>query len=98
MSDFTDQEYQELLPTVARSTASKAIKNNLRMTEIMAEPDISTNQRKAEMILHRHLEHKAAERILNPGEPPRGDIILSIEANIDCFDNFSVFVSPLEQF
>ncbi|XP_026186380.1 spermatogenesis-associated protein 4 [Mastacembelus armatus] len=66
-SDFTDQEYQECLPTLARSTASKAIKNNLRITEIMADPDISTNQRKAEVILHRHLEHKAAERTLNPG-------------------------------
>ncbi|XP_036932909.1 spermatogenesis-associated protein 4 isoform X3 [Acanthopagrus latus] len=64
--DFTDQEYQEFLPAVARSTASKAIKNNLTMTEIMAEPDIITNQRKAEVILHRHLEHKAAERVLYP--------------------------------
>ncbi|KAI9521470.1 hypothetical protein NQZ68_007786 [Dissostichus eleginoides] len=66
-SDFTDEEYQELLPAVARSTASRAIKNNLRITEIMAEPDISTNQRKTEAILHRHLEHKAAERVNNPG-------------------------------
>uniref|UniRef100_UPI0037E7C28D spermatogenesis-associated protein 4 n=1 Tax=Semicossyphus pulcher TaxID=241346 RepID=UPI0037E7C28D len=66
-SDFTDQEYQELLPTLARSTASQAIKNNLRTTEMMAEPDITTNQRKAEVILLRHLEHKAAERVLNPG-------------------------------
>uniref|UniRef100_A0A3Q3J604 Spermatogenesis-associated protein 4 n=1 Tax=Monopterus albus TaxID=43700 RepID=A0A3Q3J604_MONAL len=71
--DFTDQEYQELLPTLARSTASKAIKNNLSITEIMAEPNFSTNQRKAELILHRHLEHKAAERALNPGGSPRGD-------------------------
>ncbi|XP_054453111.1 LOW QUALITY PROTEIN: spermatogenesis-associated protein 4 [Anoplopoma fimbria] len=66
-SDFTDQEYQELLPTLARSTASKAIKNNLRITEIMAEPDISTNKWKAEVILHRHLEQRAADRVLNPG-------------------------------
>lgn len=65
--DFTDEEYQNLLPSLARSTASKAIKNNLTATEIKAVPDISTNQRKAENILHRHLEHKAAERILNPG-------------------------------
>ncbi|KAM9376183.1 spermatogenesis-associated protein 4 [Pholidichthys leucotaenia] len=62
--DFTDEEYQKLLPTVARSTASVAIKNNLKTTEIKAAPDIRTNQRKAEVILHRHLEHKAAERIL----------------------------------
>ncbi|XP_032383477.1 spermatogenesis-associated protein 4 isoform X1 [Etheostoma spectabile] len=65
-SDFTDQEYQELLPELARSTASKAIKNNLRITEIMAEPDISTNQKKAEVILSRYLDHKAAERVSNP--------------------------------
>ncbi|KAM7417234.1 hypothetical protein PAMA_017063 [Pampus argenteus] len=65
-SDFTDQKYQELLPSLARSTACKAIKNNLTTTEIMAEPDISSNQRKAQVILHRHLQHKAAERALNP--------------------------------
>uniref|UniRef100_UPI003AADD846 spermatogenesis-associated protein 4 n=1 Tax=Centroberyx gerrardi TaxID=166262 RepID=UPI003AADD846 len=76
--DFTDQEYQEQLPTVARSTASKAIKNNLKITEIMAEPNISTNQRKAEAIIHRHLEQKAAERVHNPGrfkvKPPLGQL------------------------
>uniref|UniRef100_A0A3Q1GNW1 Spermatogenesis-associated protein 4 n=1 Tax=Acanthochromis polyacanthus TaxID=80966 RepID=A0A3Q1GNW1_9TELE len=66
-SDFTDQQYQELLPALARSTASKAIKNNLAITEIMAKPDICTNQKKAEVILRRHLEHKAEERVLNPG-------------------------------
>ncbi|KAE8285594.1 Spermatogenesis-associated protein 4 [Larimichthys crocea] len=67
-SDFTDDNYQELLPTVARSTASTAIKNNLRITEIMAVPDVSTNRRKAEVILHRHLRHKAAGRVLSPGQ------------------------------
>ncbi|KAM4555278.1 spermatogenesis-associated protein 4 isoform 2-T2 [Odontesthes bonariensis] len=66
-SDFTDQEYQELLPSLARSTASQAIKNNLTVTEIMAEPDINTNQRKAQIILNRHREHKAAEKVFNPG-------------------------------
>ncbi|XP_028272460.1 spermatogenesis-associated protein 4 [Parambassis ranga] len=66
-SDFTDQDYQDLLPTLARPTASKAIKNNLTLTETMAMPDVSTNQRKAELILCRHLEHKAAEKVLNPG-------------------------------
>ncbi|XP_035524933.1 spermatogenesis-associated protein 4 [Morone saxatilis] len=96
--DFTDQEYQELLPTLARSTASKAIKNNLRITELMAEPDISTNQRKAEVILHRHLEHKAIERVLNPGrftvrreKPNLGqlaakNLVLSSRGD-ECFDS-----------
>ncbi|KAM4621920.1 spermatogenesis-associated protein 4 [Polymixia lowei] len=74
--DFTDWEYQEQLPLVARSTASKAIKNNLKITELMAEPNISTNRQKAEAIIHRHLEHRAAERIQNPGESLRGHIDL----------------------
>ncbi|XP_071313313.1 spermatogenesis-associated protein 4 isoform X2 [Trachinotus anak] len=94
-SDFTDQDYQELLPTLARSTASKAIKNNLRITEIMAKPDISTNQRKAEVILHRHLEHKATERALNPGrfkrKPNLGQLaakrLLPSSQDNKCFDS-----------
>ncbi|KAM4585726.1 spermatogenesis-associated protein 4 [Fundulus diaphanus] len=65
-ADFTDQAYQQLLPSLARSTASTAIKNNLTATEIMAEPDMSTNQRKAQIIVRRHLEHRAAERSLLP--------------------------------
>ncbi|XP_047441459.1 spermatogenesis-associated protein 4 isoform X2 [Mugil cephalus] len=64
--DFTDQEYQSLLPSLARSTASKSIKNNLTITEIMAKPDVSTNQMKAEVILFKHLVHKRAEKVLNP--------------------------------
>ncbi|KAF7228596.1 spermatogenesis associated 4, partial [Nothobranchius furzeri] len=63
---FSDEEYQKQLPSVARSTASKAIKNNLTATEITAEPDICTNQRKAQVILRRHLQLKADEKILNP--------------------------------
>ncbi|XP_035506517.1 spermatogenesis-associated protein 4 isoform X2 [Scophthalmus maximus] len=74
--DFTDREYQERLPTLARPTASTAIKSNLATTETMAEPDVSTNRRKAEVILRRHLEDRAAERALHPGrfkvEPPLG--------------------------
>ncbi|AWP11742.1 putative neuronal membrane glycoprotein M6-a [Scophthalmus maximus] len=65
--DFTDREYQERLPTLARPTASTAIKSNLATTETMAEPDVSTNRRKAEVILRRHLEDRAAERALHPG-------------------------------
>ncbi|XP_010898049.2 spermatogenesis-associated protein 4 isoform X2 [Esox lucius] len=64
--DFTDRDYQEQLPMVARATASKAIKNNLRLTEVLAEPSISTNQRKVQAIIHMHLERRAAERAQNP--------------------------------
>uniref|UniRef100_A0A672HQS9 Spermatogenesis-associated protein 4 n=1 Tax=Salarias fasciatus TaxID=181472 RepID=A0A672HQS9_SALFA len=65
--DFTDREYQDTLPALARSTACQAIKNNLTGTEIMAKPDINTNQRRAAAILRRHLEGRTADRLLNPG-------------------------------
>uniref|UniRef100_A0A3Q2PEB7 Spermatogenesis associated 4 n=1 Tax=Fundulus heteroclitus TaxID=8078 RepID=A0A3Q2PEB7_FUNHE len=35
------------------------IKYNLTATEIMAEPDMSTNQRKAQIIVRGHLKHRA---------------------------------------
>ncbi|XP_067104011.1 spermatogenesis-associated protein 4 [Osmerus mordax] len=64
--DFSDRGYQEMLPMVARSTASKAIKTNLRLSELIAEPSITTNQRKVQAIIHMHLEQRAAEREQNP--------------------------------
>lgn len=64
--DFTDRGYQNQLPMVARSTASKAIKNNLRLTEVLAEPNIITNQRKVQAVIHMHLQQRAAERTQNP--------------------------------
>ncbi|XP_061581998.1 spermatogenesis-associated protein 4 [Cololabis saira] len=66
-SDFTDREYQAMLPSLARSTATTAIKNNLKMTEIIVNPDTRTNQRKVETILRRYQENRAAEKLLNPG-------------------------------
>ncbi|KAM6953132.1 spermatogenesis-associated protein 4 [Aplochiton taeniatus] len=64
--DFTDRSYQEQLPMVARSTASKAIKNNLRLTEVIAQPNITTNRKKVEAIIHMHLEQRATERLQDP--------------------------------
>lgn len=44
--DFTDRHYQMQLPMHARSTASHSIKNNLKITEFMTEPNIITNKQK----------------------------------------------------
>uniref|UniRef100_A0A8C6XC76 Spermatosis associated 4 n=1 Tax=Naja naja TaxID=35670 RepID=A0A8C6XC76_NAJNA len=55
--DFTDRIYQDNLPLVARSTASRAIKNNISLTEIMAEPDIYKNKQKINPIAHWPLMH-----------------------------------------
>ena len=44
--DFTDRSYQTKLPLHARSTASQAVKNNLRITELMADGSIILGQQK----------------------------------------------------
>ena len=45
-TDFTDHAYQMQLPMHARSTASKSIKNNLRITEIMADQNLILSAQK----------------------------------------------------
>lgn len=44
--DFTDYAYQSKLPMHARSTAAKAIKNNLRITEEMADRNVILTSQK----------------------------------------------------
>lgn len=66
--EFTDKAYQEQLPMVARATASVAIKNNLCLSEVIAEPNIVANQRKALTIIHRHIEQRKEERSQDPSE------------------------------
>lgn len=64
--DFTDRDYQVTLPVHARSTASQAVKNNLRSTELMADRNIILGQEKAQTIIARHLDHRAQERLNDP--------------------------------
>lgn len=63
---FTDQAYQEKLPLHARSTASQAVKNNLRITELMADRSLILGQQKAQHIINNHIEHRAQERLRDP--------------------------------
>ena len=44
--DFTDRAYQVKLPLHARSTASQAVKNNIKLTEILANQSLLHNQEK----------------------------------------------------
>ncbi|XP_058049470.1 spermatogenesis-associated protein 4 isoform X2 [Ahaetulla prasina] len=67
--DFTDRIYQDNLPLVARSTASRAIKNNITMSEIMAEPDICKNKQKINAILDIHRQRRLMEREQHPCVP-----------------------------
>ncbi|XP_019389892.1 PREDICTED: spermatogenesis-associated protein 4, partial [Crocodylus porosus] len=64
--DFTDRYYQEQLPMVARSTASKAIKNNIKLTEVMIEPSIKKNRQKVNAIINMHMQQRLLEREENP--------------------------------
>ncbi|KAI2656903.1 Ankyrin repeat and SOCS box protein 5 [Labeo rohita] len=64
--DFTDKAYQVQLPMVARATASVAIKSNLSLSEVIAEPNIIANQRKVLAIIHRHIEQRKEERTQDP--------------------------------
>ncbi|XP_053556821.1 spermatogenesis-associated protein 4 [Bombina bombina] len=61
--DFTDRYYQEKLPMVARSTATKSVKNNITLSELLMEPDILINRKKAHAVLDLHLQQRLQERI-----------------------------------
>merc|ERR1711976_403149 len=78
--DFTDRAYQVELPMHARSTASQAVKNNLRITELMADKTLILGQQKAHDIISNHIEYRRHERGENPGrfdrKPTLGELAL----------------------
>ncbi|KAJ1215721.1 hypothetical protein NDU88_003329 [Pleurodeles waltl] len=64
--DFTDRPYQEILPMVARSTATKAVKNNITLSEMLIEPDVVVNKQKMQTIVNIHLQQRKQERTEDP--------------------------------
>lgn len=70
--DFTDRHYQDGLPMVARSTATKAVKSNITLSEILAEPDINVNKQKVQAVINFHLQQRQLERIADPSEWRKG--------------------------
>ncbi|XP_042324799.1 spermatogenesis-associated protein 4 [Sceloporus undulatus] len=64
--DFTDRLYQDKLPMVARSTASRAIKSNIKLTEIMVEPNENKNIQKINAIINMHMQRRQQEREQDP--------------------------------
>ncbi|XP_044282661.1 spermatogenesis-associated protein 4-like isoform X3 [Varanus komodoensis] len=64
--DFTDRIYQEKLPMVARSTASRAIKTNIKLTELMVEPNIDKNRQKVNAIINMHMHRRLLDREQDP--------------------------------
>uniref|UniRef100_UPI00358FA1E8 spermatogenesis-associated protein 4-like n=2 Tax=Myxine glutinosa TaxID=7769 RepID=UPI00358FA1E8 len=65
--DFTDRAYQRQLPLHARATASRTLKNNIRNSELLAEPGQQNMQRKVQALLLDHEQQRREERSLFPG-------------------------------
>lgn len=65
-TDYTDYAYQVKLPMHARSTASKAVKNNLRLTEAKADVNMIHTAQKCQKIINDHIDHRRIERFQDP--------------------------------
>ncbi|XP_010628112.1 spermatogenesis-associated protein 4 isoform X2 [Fukomys damarensis] len=78
--NFTDYSYQMRLPLVLRSTASKSIKDNIRLTELISNPNMLSNELKVEFLLVLQMLQRKLSRKLNPGwfdvKPRVGEITL----------------------
>lgn len=66
--NFTDYSYQRHLPLVSRSTASKSIKDNIRLSELLSNPNMLSNELKAEFLILLHMLQRKLGRKLNPGK------------------------------
>ncbi|XP_067838230.1 spermatogenesis-associated protein 4 isoform X2 [Heptranchias perlo] len=64
--NFMDYNYQQKLPIVARSTVTNAIRNNLKLTEILERPDHYTNKQKALGIINMHVHQRQLARLEHP--------------------------------
>ncbi|KAF4026086.1 hypothetical protein G4228_018204 [Cervus hanglu yarkandensis] len=64
--NFTDYSYQMQLPLVPRSTASKSIKDNIRLSELIGNPSKLNNELKVEFLFLLQMLQRKLSRKLNP--------------------------------
>ncbi|CAI9171608.1 unnamed protein product [Rangifer tarandus platyrhynchus] len=64
--NFTDYSYQMQLPLVPRSTASKSIKDNIRLSELIGNPNKLNNELKVEFLFLLQMLQRKLSRKLNP--------------------------------
>nr|XP_021525781.1 spermatogenesis-associated protein 4 [Aotus nancymaae] len=64
--NFTDYRYQMRLPLVSRSTLSKSIKDNIRLSELLSNPNMLSNELKVEFLTLLHVLQRKLSRKLNP--------------------------------
>ncbi|XP_048186755.1 spermatogenesis-associated protein 4 [Perognathus longimembris pacificus] len=78
--NFTDYSYQMSLPLVPRSTLSKSIKDNIRLTELLSNPNMLSNELKIEFLFLLQMLQRKLTRQLNPArfevKPTVGEITL----------------------
>ncbi|ELK08808.1 Spermatogenesis-associated protein 4 [Pteropus alecto] len=64
--NFTDYSYQMRLPLVPRSTASKFIKDNIRLSELLSNPNLLSNELKIDFLFLLQMLQRKLSRKLNP--------------------------------
>ncbi|XP_006970975.3 spermatogenesis-associated protein 4 [Peromyscus maniculatus bairdii] len=78
--NFTDYSYQMRLPLVPRSTLSKSIKDNIRLSELLSNPNMLSNELKIEFLFLLQMLQRKLSRKLNPGwfniKPTVGEITI----------------------
>ncbi|XP_034376725.1 spermatogenesis-associated protein 4 [Arvicanthis niloticus] len=79
-ANFTDYSYQMRLPLVPRTTVSKSIKNNIRLSELLSNPNMLSNELKIEFLILLQMLQRKLSRKLNPGwfdvKPTVGEITI----------------------
>ncbi|XP_053515916.1 spermatogenesis-associated protein 4 [Artibeus jamaicensis] len=78
--NFTDYSYQMQLPLVPRSTASKSIKDNIRVSELISNPNMLSNEFKIDFLFLLQMLRRKISRRLNPNwfdvKPTVGELTL----------------------
>nr|KAF6375420.1 spermatogenesis associated 4 [Pipistrellus kuhlii] len=86
--NFTDYSYQMQLPLLPRSTASKFIKDNIRLSELMSNPSTLSNELKIDFLFLLQMLQRKLSRKLHPSrfevKPNVGELTL---------DHFSALVA-----
>ncbi|KAM6221008.1 spermatogenesis-associated protein 4 [Rhynchocyon petersi] len=79
--NFTDYSYQLKLPLVSRSTASQSIKNNIRLSELLSNPNTLNNELKVEFLCLLQMLQRKLSRKLHPKwfdvKPTVGEFIVN---------------------
>lgn len=66
--NFTDYSYQMQLPLLPRSTASKFIKDNIRLSELMSNRSLLSNELKIDFLFLLQMLQRKLSRKMHPSK------------------------------